>query len=219
MRLGGLWFWAGLVLAAGDAGAVTFRECTLADGRKIFTDAACPAGSKAVEREVAEPKVTAPPPAPATTPAAPGTPEAAAAASAPPPPPKLQNRYRCIRPEGGDYVSNYDNKETRWVPLWTVERPNLVLDSGGSEIRVGSAPAGTRGKGDPRREARGEAGSNLVLVRDQCLPLVGRELCTYIKTERNRLSGEIDRAFEDTRADLERRAQELDQEFVLRCRP
>lgn len=218
MRSGSMWLGAGLLLVLGSAQAVTFRECILADGSKVFTDGACPAGAKSVERELADPKVPAAVTPPPAVPVAPGTPDAMTAA-APPPPPKLQNRYRCIRPEGGDYVSNYDNKETRWVPLWTVERPNLVLDSGGSQVRVGTAPAGTRGKGDPRREARGEAGSNLVLVRDQCLPLVGRELCTYIKTERNRLSGEIDRAFEDTRADLERQAQELDQEFVLRCRP
>ncbi len=221
MRVHFLYLVMGLVGLAGQAAAVNFRECTLADGSKVFTDGQCPSGSKRVERELADPKVVTPPPAPVTasdtTPVdASPEPNAVAAPAAPPPPVKVQNRFRCVRPEGGDYVSNFDNKETRWVPLWTVQRPNLVLDSGGSEVRVGGPPAGRTN--DPRRKVQAEVTSNLVLVRDHCLPLVGKELCNYIRTERARLTGEIDRAFEDSRADLERRANELDQEFVARCR-
>ncbi|MBK8285473.1 MAG: hypothetical protein IPK97_11690 [Ahniella sp.] len=219
MRFGMLCLVMGLAGMAGRVSAVSFRECTLADGSKVFTDGQCPSGSKRLERELADPKVPDPPPAPSAPagdpPADPNAAPAAPVVTAPPPV-KLQNRYRCVRPEGGDYVSNFDNKETRWVPLWTVERPNLVLDSGGAEVRVGGPPPGRTN--DPRRKAQAEVSSNLVLVRDHCLPLAGKELCGYIRNERARLSGEIDRAFEDSRGDLERQANELDQEYVARCR-
>lgn len=206
-----------LAVFASQVAAVNFRECTLADGSKVFTDGPCPSGAKAVERELADPKMptTSAPVAPTGAPATPGAVTDSSAPTAPPPL-KLQNRFRCVRPEGGDYVSNFDNKETRWVPSWTVERPNLILDSGGTQVRVGGSA--TARKGDPRSQAQAQGGSNLVLVRDHCLPLAGKELCGYIRVERERLSGEIDRAFEDSRADLERRANELDQEFAARCR-
>lgn len=217
MRLGWVWLVVGWGLIAAPAEAINFKECTLKDGSKVFTDGPCPNGSKATDREMADPK---PPPPVVVVPAAPSpdvdpnsapTPDPAP----PPPPPKIKNRYRCIRPEGGDYISNFDNKETRWVPMWTVQRPNLVLDSGGAQVRVGRPPTGTKPNAT---KSQAETGSNLVLVRDQCLPLSGGELCTYIKAERARITGEIESASESKQPELQNEASALDQEFVMRCR-
>lgn len=207
-----------MVALAGPASAISFQECILADGSKVFTDQPCPKNAKELPRFIADPK---PPPPPPTDPVDAATPPPDLAEAdqvtkdnAPPPMPKPRKRYRCIRPEGGDYVSNTTNDETRWVPLWKVERPNLILDSGGADVQAAKHPPQS-GKSSPEKA---EASSRLVLVRDQCLLVTGSALCTMIRTERRQVEEKLAVAPESQRAQLEAEGNHLDLEFVASCK-
>lgn len=214
--------WLGLVVMsalAGSASAISFQECILADGSKIFTDQPCPKNAKELPRFIADPKPPPPPPAEpvdqATPQAEPAPNDVAAKDNAPPPIPKPRQRYRCIRPEGGDYVSNTTHDETRWVPLWKVERTNLILDSGGADVQSGKPLPSATGK---TPDAPAEASSRLVMVRDQCLKITGGELCTMIRNERRQVEEKLAAASESQRASLEAEGNQLDLEFVAQCK-
>lgn len=204
---------------AGPASAISFQECILADGSKIFTDQPCPKNAKELPRFIADPKPPPPPPAEpvdqAAPPAEPAANDVAAKDNAPPPIAKPRKRYRCIRPEGGDYVSNTPHDETRWVPLWKVERTNLILDSGGADVQPGKRPPAPDAK---PKGAPAEASSRLVLVRDQCLQITGSELCTMIRTERRQVEERLAGASESQRKELEDEGNRLDLEFVAQCK-
>ncbi|AVP98040.1 hypothetical protein C7S18_12890 [Ahniella affigens] len=204
---------------AGSASAISFQECILADGSKIFTDQPCPKNAKELPRFIADPKPPPPPPADPVDTAAPPTEVAntdeETRKNAPPPVPKPRKRYRCIRPEGGDYVSNTTHDETRWVPLWKVERPNLILDSGGADVQAAKRPPVASAKPNPEKA---EASSRLVLVRDQCLLVTGSELCTMIRTERRQVEEKLAAASESQRPQLEAEGNQLDLEFVASCK-
>lgn len=207
-----------MIALAGPAGAISFQECILADGSKIFTDQPCPKNALELPRFIADPKPPPPPPADpvdqATTPPDVATADQETKDNAPPPVPKPRTRYRCIRPEGGDYVSNTTNDETRWVPIWKVERPNLILDSGGADVQAAKHPPQS-GKPSPEKA---EASSRLVLVRDQCLLVTGSQLCTMIRTERREVEEKLAVASESQRAQLEAEGNQLDLEYVASCK-
>lgn len=204
-----------LVALADPASAISFQECVLADGSKIFTDQPCPKNAKERPRFFADPKpqqsesaYQAAPPA-----NAPGT-DPMTNNNAPPALPKPRKRYRCIRPEGGDYVSNTTHDETRWVPLWKVERPNLILDSGGADVQAVKPPPPAPGK--PGSE-KPEASSRLVLVRDQCLQVTGNQLCSMIREERRQVEERLAAAAGSQRDQLQAEGNQLDLEFVATC--
>lgn len=204
-----------LVLAATASHAGTAYKCINAQGGIAYQDRPCAGGEKEKQITIdtpATPKQDDVAVDPAPPPAAPPAPPP------PPPPPRpakpLPQLWACTRPEDGkQYMSTDGVVQPRMVPLGVMGYPGKSLSSAYGPGKVGvSAPELSKppiAKPGPDSALA----SQYTQVQDDCVQATASQTCEYLRSELDRISQKLRRAFKDVRAELEPRANELEDQI------
>lgn len=193
----------GLLAMPPSASAAQAYKCTAADGSISFQDRPCAAHAHQQRLQLPDD----PPPPPESAPAAVAVPPPAqpAMGAAPVAPSVLgPDVFLCVRYDGSRYLSDTGIGDRYAVPY------GVLGDSGGGLAhRYGgrdgigvSAPGLHAIPALPAGEAPFAAAH--VQVEDACHRATPQEACAYMREQIDEVRGKLDRAFSDTRADLER---------------
>jgi hypothetical protein len=205
--------------------SVTIYRCTDARGHLALRDSPCKPGERQDVRTMLRP--VDPPPGRTAAPArAPGTPPASPARvvyrTAPRP------VYECITPDGERYTSASPEGNPRWVPLWTLGYPGVVVAppivegaygghvehrSGGTLIRV---DAGRRWR-YPGYGGVPVATTGGTWVRDACEPLPASEACATLRDRRDDLDRRWYSSLQGDRQAIEREQRRIDAQLGESC--
>lgn len=170
------------LLAEPAAGAGVFK-CRARDGRLIYQDKACAAGTETLDPPALPRSYVVPagagPALPIAPPASPSPPSTTSMRVEDP----LPQMYRCTTPEGTSYVDANPGPRGRYVPLWT--------------LGVGSTGGLAGGTIDPRY------GAQYTYVEDKCREMPRGELCGWWKQRADETGSERRHAFKDRRAALD----------------
>lgn len=198
---------AGLLLAMplGVAAAQAYK-CTAADGAISFQDRPCAAQARQQRLQLPDdpplPSVAAPAVAAAPPPMQP-IPSVVPVTPREPPP----DVFLCVRYDGSRYLSDSGVGDRYAVPhgvLGDAGRGLARSDGGRDGIGV-SAPGLRPIPTLPAAEAPFAAA--YVQVQDACHRAAPQEACAYMRQQLGDVSDKLQRAFSDTRADLERQQQ------------
>lgn len=228
-----------LVLAAATLPAatppaqVTIYRCVDAAGRLSLRDSPCRRGEKQEVRAMLRP--TDPPPhraapaAPRRTPApvVDATPALPRVVYLTPPRPL----YECTTPDGARYSSESPEGNPRWVPLWTLGGPVLVVPGhgagGGYGAHVDYRDGDRRVRIDAGRRWRTPGtvvGPSSVYapagtwIRDTCHALPPEEACARLVDERERLDRRYHSALQGERDTIVRTQRGIDARLASECR-
>ena len=217
-----LWAFAVPVASAEN---VRIYRCVGSTGAVTLQDSPCTSGRQEV-RDMQRPQD--PPPrrastADVVTPAAPSTqaPREIRHVYIQPP----QPMYECVTEEGRRYISDNNEGNPRWVPLWTT---GWIPGGGGHRPWQG-------GPGLPpvRAEGQGIAGGHYppshgighsvsfpagnILVRDTCNALPPREVCSRLRDQRWDLDRRYNSALQSERQDISREQRGIDARLDQDC--
>jgi hypothetical protein len=197
-----------LLVVAAVASAGTGYKCVSADGSVSFQDRPCPreASSSQFEyrdEQAAAARDTAPTSAPAQPTQAPMQNETPPSGPDVPPP----EFYACTRPDGARYYSDNGVSVPYAMPLGVLGYPPLSLDStahlGVSAPEVSHPPILKPGSGS-------DIAASYVMVKDVCRRLPPEAACAALRSERDKIDRQAQRAFKEDRPPLEARRRTLD---------
>jgi Domain of unknown function (DUF4124) len=202
-----------LLLVATASHAGTAYKCVNAKGGITYQDHACAGGDKETQIAIDTPATPKADDAPADAMPAP-------AAEAPPPPSPsrpskpLPPLWVCTRPEDGkQYTSTDGVVQPRLVPLGVMGYPGKSLASAYGPGKIGvSAPELSKppiAKAGPGAAVAGD----YTQVQDDCVQASPSQTCDYLRSEFDRIREKLRRAFKDVRAELEPRANELEDQI------
>lgn len=209
---------------------VTIYRCVDAAGRLSLRDSPCRKGEKQEVRSMQRP-ADPPPRAVSTAPRTSRTPVVDATPVTPrvvyvtPPRPT----YECTTPDGDRYTSESAEGNPRWVPLWTLGYPAVVVPGprGGYGGRAEYRDGGTRltveggrrwrgpGYGAGAAGAYGLAGT---WVRDACHLLPPAEACARLQDRRDTLDRRYNSALQGERDAIVREQRGIDARLSTECR-
>jgi len=168
-----------------DPGNLRIYRCVGSNGTVALQDAPCTQGRQEV-RQMIRPQD--PPPrrastdqAPAPTPAAAGPREIRHVFVAPPRP-----MYECVRDDGERYVSDSNEGNPRWVPLWTtawLPGSRHTWTGGGRGQSHGSGHGYGHGHAPPTVGMGVSVPAGNILVRDSCHALPPSEVCARLRDQ------------------------------------
>lgn len=207
-----------VLAATAPAYAGTVYKCTNAQGAVAYQDRPCANGDQEKQLQVETTETPKPDAAPVDAP-----PPAVAEAPPPPPPPPrpakpLPPLWICTRPEDGkQYVNTSGVVQPRLVPLGVLGVPGKSLSQtygpgGGAGV---SAPELSKPQiAKPGSTTPGDAlAGQYTQVQDECVQATPSQTCDYLRTESDRIHEKLRRAFKDVRAELEPRANELEDQL------
>lgn len=191
--------------------SLTVFRCVDADGSVALRDSPCDASQAQQTRQVQRPMD---PPAPP-----PAIPAVAAEPAPEPVPvvvhvPALQPMYECVTPDGERYLSDSNQGNPRWVPLWTLGYPttpgvaargtsrppasglstvgmaaNISIPSGPSRLTPPPAatPPPVRPAPPRGRRHHGHGAAGGTWISDECVRLPQAEACARLTAEREEI--------------------------------
>lgn len=195
------------LLAAPIAPATDVFRCTDANGT-TYQDKPCASGSAQTVTHYADPPPA--PPAPASPPADDTIP-ATVEAAPPPPAPHISTPafYLCTATDGSRYISEDGVGRRSAVPVAMISgnRQTLAQAYGGPNGIGVSAPELQNRPSIPA--SRDPLGASYVWVVDECHHAAADEACAYLRTEFDKVTGKLRRAFSDTEAQLKQEQANL----------
>ncbi len=211
-----------------QAEEVLIYRCVATDGSLTLRDSPCEEGERQDARSMVRPqdpppRPERPVPAPAAAPAPADRREVEVVYRTPPRP-----MYECRSNDGDTYVSDNDEGNPRWVPLWTLGYPTWT----GRHARATTPPrppqAGTRpgGPQPPRPVGPGHAGrpaypvahAGGTWVRDSCHPLPQQEICSRLNDRRWEILRRYNSANQSERRELDLEKRGIDARMGNDCR-
>lgn len=211
---------------------VTIYRCTDAAGRLSLRDSPCRKGERQEVRAMLRP--TDPPPRRAVATAPRSAPARAVVdvAAAPPrvvyvTPPRTT--FECTTPDGERYASESAEGNPRWVPLWTLAYPAVVVANarGGYGGRIEYRDRNARLRVDGGRAWRVPGtvvGPSSVYapagtwIRDTCHPLPAAEACARLQDRRDALDSRYHSALQGDRDAIVREQRGIDARLSAECR-
>jgi len=202
--------------------ARTVYKCVDAHANLALQDTPCPPGSRQTREELEVPPEPPPPsafdalPAPLTEHVV-ATPPPAVSAAVAPAPPATQGAasvFFCTRAEDGTrYVSADGKPPTRWVPAGILGAPGRSLaqtygPGGGAGVSAPGLNKTRETHAPPNGIAR-----EYVEVVDECTEASPAQTCDYLHDQLDDVERKLRRAFNDQRAVLEPRRDELRQQL------
>ena len=209
-----------------DNGSVRIYRCVASNGAVALQDSPCTRGREEV-RDMQRPQDPAPRQASTTAADAPAAPSAQAPREVrhvyirPP-----QPMYECVTDEGRRYVSDSNEGNPRWVPLWTSGWVGGGHRPWPGHGRPGLPPIRPEGAGaypdDRRTPTRGvtygtsfPAGN--ILVRDTCTALPPQEVCARLRDQRWDLDRRYNSALQGERDAITREQRGIDARLAQDC--
>ena len=195
------------LLAAPVASATDVFRCTDANGT-TYQDTPCAPGFAQAVTHYADPSL--PPPAPASPPADDTIPTTLEPAPAPPAPRiPAPAFYLCTATDGSRYISEDGVGRRSAVPFAMVSgnRQTLAQAYGGPNGIGVSAPELQNRPTIPA--GKDPLGASYVWVVDECHHAAADEACTYLRSELDKVTGKLRRAFSDTEAQLKQEQADL----------
>lgn len=206
------WILLVALLAAPMASATDVFRCTDANGT-TYQDTPCAPGSAQTVTHYADPPP--PPPAPASPPADDTIPTTLEPAPAPPAPQiPAPDFYLCTATDGSRYISEDGVGRRSAVPVAMVSgnRQTLAQAYGGPNGIGVSAPELQNRPSIPA--GKDPLGASYVWVVDECHHAAADEACAYLRSELDKVTGKLRRAFSDTEAQLKQEQAHLRERMV-----
>jgi hypothetical protein len=198
------------LLAVPPATAVDVFRCTDANGT-TYQDTPCAPGFAQTVTHYADPSPPTPaPPAPPEDDTIPTTSETAPAPDpAPAPQVRAPDFYLCIATDGSRYISEDGVGRRSAVPFAMVSgnRQTLAQAYGGPNGIGVSAPELQNRPTIPA--SKDPLGASYVWVVDECHHAAADEACAYLRSELDKVTGKLRRAFSDTEAQLKQEQADL----------
>ena len=194
------------LLAAPMASATDVFRCTDANGT-TYQDTPCAPGSAQTVTHYADPPP--PPPAPAAPPADDTIPTSVEAPPVPVQRVAAPDFYLCLATDGSRYISEDGVGRRSAVPFAMVSgnRQTLAQAYGGPNGIGVSAPELQNRPTIPA--SKDPLGASYVWVVDECHHAAADEACTYLRSELDKVTGKLRRAFSDTEAQLKQEQADL----------
>lgn len=218
--------------AAAAPAQVTIYRCTDAAGRLSLRDSPCRRGERQEVRAMLRPTdpppqravATAPRPAPARA-----TVETSSAAPRVVYVTPTRTTYECTTPDGARYASESPEGNPRWVPLWTLGYPAVVVAEAraghGGRIEYRDRHARLRVDGGRAWRVPGTVvGPSSVYapagtwIRDTCHPLPAAEACARLQDRRDALDARYHSALQGDREAIVREQRGIDARLSAECR-
>lgn len=209
---------------------VTIYRCVDAAGRLSLRDSPCRKGETQEVRSMQRPadpppRVVSTAPRMSRTPVIDATPVAPRVVYVTPPRPT----YECTTPDGERYTSESAEGNPRWVPLWTLGYPAVVVPGsrGGYGGRAEYRDGGTRLRAEGGRRWRGPGhgtgaasayGLAGTWVRDVCHLLPPAEACARLQDRRDTLDRRYNSALQGERDAIVREQRGIDARLSAECR-
>lgn len=205
---------------------VRIYRCVSSNGAVALQDAPCTAGRQEA-RDMQRPQDPAPRTADSSARVAPSSPSSQAPREVrhvyvqPPRP-----MYECVPEDGEPYISDSNEGNPRWVPLWTTAW--MPGHTGGSAWQAGSHghPGGSPSRpigGPHRRPPQAGIGVGVgvpagnILVRDACHALPQQEVCARLRDQRWALDRRYNSALQGERDAIVREQRGLDARLDQDC--
>jgi hypothetical protein len=196
------------LLVASTAPAADVFRCTDANGT-TYQDTPCAPGFAQTVTHYADP--APPPPEPASPPADDTVPTTLDAPPAPAPAPQVPapDFYLCNATDGSRYISEDGVGRRSAVPFAMVagNRQTLAQAYGGPNGIGVSAPELQNRPTIPA--SKDPLGASYVWVVDECHRAAADEACAYLRSELDKVTGKLRRAFSDTEAQLKQEQARL----------